>query len=84
MTRAFAKALGVDFAEHKVILGGSGEVPVSFTTRTDVARYLGHVLTTMQSHDILWRIFRIEGERIVMPFLRTNQLYLLTILLYLN
>lgn len=63
LRRPFAKMLGINFAEGKATLGGSGDGLVSFTGREDVARYLGYVLTSLPRSELLWKIFRIEGER---------------------
>lgn len=42
-----------------------GEALVSFTTREDIASYLGYVLTSLPRKDLEWREFRIEGDRVV-------------------
>lgn len=67
------RPLGFDFAEGKVNIGGSGNFPVSFTSRPDIARYLTYVLTTLPASKLEWSVFRIEGERLV----RSNYFHLI-------
>ena len=46
-------------------IGGEGKAPISFTTRTDIAHFVGHVLTALPAERLANIIFRIEGDRIV-------------------
>lgn len=62
--------LGFDFKRREVTIGGEGNKPVSFTTRRDLARFLAHVLTSLPYDQLEWKIFRIEGDRVVrVPYL---------------
>lgn len=63
--RFFAKNFGFDIAGGKINIKGLGEALVSFTTREDIASYLGYVLTSLPRKDLEWREFRIEGDRVV-------------------
>ncbi|KAJ7510296.1 hypothetical protein B0H11DRAFT_1846103 [Mycena galericulata] len=52
------------FSEHgKIRIIGQGDVPVSFTSFTDIAGFVGHILTTLPPSDLENRIFRIQGDR---------------------
>ncbi|KZV73973.1 NAD-P-binding protein [Peniophora sp. CONT] len=55
--------LDLDLSSGKVILGGDGNAPVSFTARTDIARYVVHALTTSSFEELTGKTFRIEGSR---------------------
>lgn len=67
MLKKINSPLGFDFANGKVDIGGTGNTPVSFTSRSDIARYVTHVLTTLPGSKLEGRIFRIEGDRLVSP-----------------
>ncbi|KAF9654289.1 NAD-P-binding protein [Thelephora ganbajun] len=54
--------LGWKFAEGKVTFGGSGDAKLSFTHRTDVARYIAYVLTRTPPSELAWKVLRIQGE----------------------
>ncbi|KAI5119130.1 hypothetical protein M0805_005736 [Coniferiporia weirii] len=58
-----AKMFGLDLISGKIVVGGSGNAPASFTARVDIARYLAHVLTSLPRSEIESKVFRIEGER---------------------
>ncbi|KAH8108719.1 hypothetical protein DFH11DRAFT_1631869, partial [Phellopilus nigrolimitatus] len=60
-----AEAFGFDLKNGKASIGGSGTVPISFTTRADIGRFVAHSLTALPRAKIEGRIFRIEGDRIV-------------------
>jgi hypothetical protein len=64
----FRSPLGFNFTHGKVRITGDGDTPLSFTTRSDMARYLAHVLTTLPMSELRWRTFRIEGDRTVRRF----------------
>ncbi|EIM89928.1 NAD-P-binding protein [Stereum hirsutum FP-91666 SS1] len=55
--------LGIDLVNGKGIAGGDGNTSISWTSASDVASFLVHVLTTMPPPELEWRTFRIEGER---------------------
>ncbi|EIM81417.1 NAD-P-binding protein [Stereum hirsutum FP-91666 SS1] len=55
--------MGIDLANGKGIAGGDGNTPISWTSMSDVASFLVHVLTTMPPSELEWRAFHIEGER---------------------
>lgn len=57
--------IGWDLAAGKVTIGGEGKAPISFTTRTDIARFVGHVLTKLPAERLANSVFRIEGDRAV-------------------
>lgn len=59
------RPLGWDLAAGKVTIAGDGKAPISFTTRTDIAHFVGHVLTTLPAERLANSIFRIEGDRAV-------------------
>jgi uncharacterized protein YbjT (DUF2867 family) len=57
----FMPQLGLDFANKKVIITGSGQEEFSFTSRVDIARYVAHVLTHLSPSSLEWSIHRIEA-----------------------
>ncbi|EIM81244.1 NAD-P-binding protein [Stereum hirsutum FP-91666 SS1] len=59
----FSPFLGLDIKNGSVKISGDGNVPISFTAREDIARYMAHVLTSLPAETLEWRIFRIEGDR---------------------
>ncbi|TFY63186.1 hypothetical protein EVG20_g6424 [Dentipellis fragilis] len=61
--RIFSARLGIDPVGGKATLGGDGSALVSFTTRSDVARYVAWILTELPSEKLVWKKFQIEGER---------------------
>lgn len=69
--------LGLDIKNGSVKISGDGNVPISFTAREDIARYMAHVLTSLPAETLEWRIFRIEGDRqVCFVFLSTYLLLL--------
>ncbi|KAL5514200.1 hypothetical protein ACEPAG_2288 [Sanghuangporus baumii] len=56
--------LGFTFAKGEFTIPGSGTAPISWTSSTDIARFVGHVLVNLPREKLEWRIFRIEGDRI--------------------
>lgn len=60
--------MGIDLANGKGIAGGDGNTPISWTSASDVASFLVHVLTTLPPPELEWRAFRIEGERAVSDY----------------
>lgn len=66
-----AGAFGFNIAGGKIDIKGQGTAPISFTTREDIASYLAYVLTSLPKKDLEWRVFRIEGDRLV-----SDQVYL--------
>jgi len=52
-----------DLPNDKVIVRGSGNVPVSWTSRLDIARYTVYVLTHVSRDQLKNRPFPMEGER---------------------
>jgi hypothetical protein len=74
------RPFGWDFANGKVTIGGAGNAPISFTHRVDIARFIGHVLTTLPASRLEWSTFRIEGERLVCDLLFGSSPCLLTLL----
>ncbi|KAL5476964.1 hypothetical protein ACEPAI_3150 [Sanghuangporus weigelae] len=56
--------LGFNFAKGEFVIPGSGTAPISWTSSTDVARFIGHVLINLPREKLEWTIFRIEGDRI--------------------
>ncbi|KAJ6570253.1 hypothetical protein DFH09DRAFT_1261262 [Mycena vulgaris] len=52
------------YAEHgQVRIVGKGEAPVSFTSISDIAGFVAHVLTALPRSELEDRVFRLEGER---------------------
>jgi hypothetical protein len=58
---------GFDLSNGKISIPGDGTVPMSLTSRHDVARFIAHALTALPRTQIEDRRFQIEGERTVCP-----------------
>ncbi|VDC05084.1 unnamed protein product [Peniophora sp. CBMAI 1063] len=56
-------ALTLDIKSGSVGVGGDGNAKNSFTSRSDIGRFMAYVLTTLPCQELKNRIFRIEGER---------------------
>ncbi|VDC03006.1 unnamed protein product [Peniophora sp. CBMAI 1063] len=54
--------IDLDLKSGSVGVGGDGSAPTSFTSRSDIGRYLAYVLTTLPPSETQNKIFRIEGE----------------------
>jgi len=54
---------GFDLPNDKVLLRGSGNVPISWTSSIDVARYIVFVLTHLSPAELKNTAFAVEGER---------------------
>ena len=54
----------------KVSVGGDGSRQISFTSRSDIARYVSYVLTHLSPEQLKNRTFTIAGENKVMSLLR--------------
>ena len=57
--------MGLNFATGEFPIPGSGTADVSWTTAEDVAKFVAFALTTLPREKIEWRLFRIEGDRMV-------------------
>lgn len=68
--RTFSSFAGWDLPSGKVTIGGSGNAPISWTTRADIARFLGHALTVLPTSLLANKVFRIEGDRTVCLHIR--------------
>ena len=62
--------LGLDVMSGKVSVGGDGNRQISFTSRSDIARYVSYVLTHLPPGQLKNRTFTIAGENKVMSNLR--------------
>jgi hypothetical protein len=54
--------LDLDVTSGKVSVGGDGNGQISFTSRTDIARYVSYVLTHLPPEQLKNRTFTIAGE----------------------
>ena len=61
----FAEVFGFDFKNEKVVIEGEGTSSLSWTTRTDIARFVVHSLTAFPKEKLEWQRLPIEGERLV-------------------
>lgn len=61
----FNSHIGWNFETGKILVGGQGYAPLSFTLREDIGRFVAHVLATLPASKLEWRTFRIEGDRMV-------------------
>ncbi|KAL5513170.1 hypothetical protein ACEPAH_3568 [Sanghuangporus vaninii] len=55
---------GFDFVHGKITIQGTGDAPVSWTTRADIGRFVAHALTTLPREKLEWKTFKIEADRI--------------------
>lgn len=67
----FGRAWGWNLEEGKVTIGGSGNSPLTFVHRTDIARYIGYVFTRIPPTQLAWEVLRIQGELTVSSLHRT-------------
>jgi len=58
----WASFLNLDVTSGKVIIGGDGNKPISFTSRPDIARYVSYVLTHLPPEQLKNRAFTIAGD----------------------
>ncbi|KAH9980930.1 NAD-P-binding protein, partial [Lactifluus volemus] len=54
--------LNLDIASGKVSVGGDGNTPIPFTSRTDIARYVCYVLTHLPADQLENRAFKLFGD----------------------
>jgi hypothetical protein len=59
--------LDLDVKGGKVKVAGDGNKAISFTSRTDIARYLSYVLTRLPPDQLKNKSFTIEGDHKVCP-----------------
>ncbi|KZT25506.1 NAD-P-binding protein [Neolentinus lepideus HHB14362 ss-1] len=59
----FTPAFGWDVPAGKVTIVGEGNTPITWTTRRDAARFLAHILTTLQAERLAGKVISIEGDR---------------------
>ncbi len=55
----------LDVKSGKVAVGADGNAPISWTTRTDLARFLAHVLVHSPASRLQNQVLRPEGDRAV-------------------
>ncbi|KAA1474792.1 NAD-P-binding protein [Dentipellis sp. KUC8613] len=60
----FIPFVDLDINSGKVTVGGDGNTPLSWTSRTDIGRFVAHALTTLPPNELNNKIFRIEGDRL--------------------
>ncbi|KAF8270999.1 NAD-binding protein [Lactarius quietus] len=58
----WAPYLGLDIANGKVSVGGDGSKQISFTSRTDIARFVSYVLTHLPADQLKNRSFTMAGD----------------------
>ncbi|KAI0302960.1 NAD-P-binding protein [Russula brevipes] len=58
----WAQFVSLDVTRGKVSVGGDGNKQVSFTSRSDIARYLSYVLTHLPPEQLENRTFTIAGD----------------------
>jgi len=54
--------INLDLTSGKVSIGGDGNKPFPFTSRTDIARYISYVLTHLPSEQLKNRSFTMAGD----------------------
>ncbi|KAF8495152.1 NAD-P-binding protein [Russula emetica] len=58
----WAPFIKLDLTSGKVSIGGDGNKPFPFTSRTDIARYVSYVLTHLPSEQLKNRSFTMAGD----------------------
>jgi len=61
---SFEGFVNLDVKSGKVAVGGDGKAPISWTSRTDIARFLAHVLTNTPASRLQNQVLRLEGDRV--------------------
>lgn len=61
---SFHRVPDYDFANGKMRVVGTGDVPQSTSSMLDVARFMAHTLTTAEQSDLAWAKIPIEGDRV--------------------
>ena len=59
---------GLNLANGKVNIGGSGDSKLSWTTREDTARFMGYAFTHLTTSELSGKALRIEGDKLVSIF----------------
>ncbi|KAI0276890.1 hypothetical protein BGY98DRAFT_934746 [Russula aff. rugulosa BPL654] len=59
---AWVPYFDLDVKSGKVSIGGDGNKPFAFTSRTDIARYVSYVLTHLPAEQLKNRAFAIAGD----------------------
>ena len=59
------RSVGLDLANGKATIGGSGDYRVSWTTREDIARFMGYAFTHLTTSELSGKSLRIEGDNLV-------------------
>ncbi|KAL5531648.1 hypothetical protein ACEPAG_4525 [Sanghuangporus baumii] len=59
-----SELFGFDFANGKITVPGTGDAPLSWTTRPDIGRFVAHVLTALPKERLEWKTYKIEADRI--------------------
>ncbi|KAI0259731.1 NAD-P-binding protein [Gloeopeniophorella convolvens] len=59
----FNGLLELDLPNGRAVLGGDGNEPMSWTSRTDTARFVVHILTTLPAERLENGLFRCEADR---------------------
>ncbi|KLO07655.1 NAD-P-binding protein [Schizopora paradoxa] len=59
----FNPHFGMDLSQKKMIFGGKGDGPISFTARDDAARFIAHALVAFPKEKLEWKSIRMEGDR---------------------
>ena len=54
--------MDLDVTSGKVSVAGDGNKQISFTSRTDIARYISYVLTQLPAEQLKNRTFTINGD----------------------
>ncbi|KAI0259710.1 NAD-P-binding protein [Gloeopeniophorella convolvens] len=57
------RSLQLDILSGKITVGGDGNYPISWTSRTDSARFIVHILTKLPRERLENSIFRCEADR---------------------
>jgi hypothetical protein len=59
----FVPPFGFDIANKTLEIIGSGNTPISFTTRPDIAHFVAYTLTHVSPHELENTTLGVEGER---------------------
>ena len=63
LTLDLCSPLGFDVPNKNISFVGEGDTPISFTTKSDISRFVGYVLTHQSATKLANAIFRVEGDK---------------------
>jgi len=63
LTHGLCSPLGFDVPNKNISFVGEGDTPISFTTKSDISRFVGYALTHQSATKLANTMFRVEGDK---------------------